>query len=350
MVPTGSTWWVRESAQTHGRPSRPWSPRSVATPSCRPTCSCGSTTPGPPPGASSPGWSGWPRTTSAAVRPGSRSASSTQDLEVDAEVCRNLAERLPGVPWVFHEAIDATLDATPVLGPRHRPPRPGRRPVLGLAARPLDRVRRPAGPRHWPPHPWARLLIAGGGLVAEQVPWFLRAGVRQFHVSEQVRPEASPRAYVDAGLVRSWRLLLDDALARAERSAARMIVIDLPLAEGRGGLWSHLASDTSFDELHAFAREVGIPEPRFRPRPLRRTRGVVRRDGGRRRGPDQLPRAREAAGRGRAAAPQDRRLSLRLLCNAQLPALPRRCSSAGARVTARYIGSVARRRASFLKT
>ena len=68
--------------------------------------------------------------------------------------------------------------------------------------------------------PVARLLIAGGGLVAEHVPWFLRAGVRQFHVSEQVRPGASVRAYVDAGLVRSWRLLLDDALVRAERSAA----------------------------------------------------------------------------------------------------------------------------------
>ncbi len=42
-----------------------------------------------------------------------------------------------------------------------------------------------------------------------------------------------------------------------------MILIDLPLAEGRGRLWSHLASDTSFDELHAFAREVGIPERGF---------------------------------------------------------------------------------------
>ena len=42
-----------------------------------------------------------------------------------------------------------------------------------------------------------------------------------------------------------------------------MIHIDPPLAEGRGRLWSHLASDTSYDELHAFAREVGIPERGF---------------------------------------------------------------------------------------
>lgn len=42
-----------------------------------------------------------------------------------------------------------------------------------------------------------------------------------------------------------------------------MILIDPPLAEGRGRLWSHLASDTSYEELHAFAREVGIPERGF---------------------------------------------------------------------------------------
>jgi hypothetical protein len=28
-------------------------------------------------------------------------------------------------------------------------------------------------------------------------------------------------------------------------------------------MWSHLASDTSYDELHVFARELGIPERGF---------------------------------------------------------------------------------------
>ena len=42
-----------------------------------------------------------------------------------------------------------------------------------------------------------------------------------------------------------------------------MILIDPPNAEGHGRLWSHLASDESFDELHAFARELGIPERGF---------------------------------------------------------------------------------------
>jgi len=42
-----------------------------------------------------------------------------------------------------------------------------------------------------------------------------------------------------------------------------MILIDPPLVASRGRLWSHLASDTSYDELHAFARDLGIPERGF---------------------------------------------------------------------------------------
>ena len=42
-----------------------------------------------------------------------------------------------------------------------------------------------------------------------------------------------------------------------------MILIDPPSVPWRGRLWSHLASDTSFEELHAFARELGIPDRGF---------------------------------------------------------------------------------------
>jgi hypothetical protein len=42
-----------------------------------------------------------------------------------------------------------------------------------------------------------------------------------------------------------------------------VILIDPPSVPWRGRLWSHLASDTSYDELHAFAREAGIPERGF---------------------------------------------------------------------------------------
>lgn len=41
------------------------------------------------------------------------------------------------------------------------------------------------------------------------------------------------------------------------------VLIDPPDAPGHGRLWSHLASDESYAEVHAFARSVGIPERRF---------------------------------------------------------------------------------------
>jgi copper homeostasis protein len=61
----------------------------------------------------------------------------------------------------------------------------------------------------------ARLMMAGGGLVADHVPWLARAGVRKFHVGSRVRPSGSWKAYVDPSMVRSWRTLVDDAVAAA---------------------------------------------------------------------------------------------------------------------------------------
>ncbi|MEZ0065082.1 hypothetical protein ABIA32_001070 [Streptacidiphilus sp. MAP12-20] len=42
-----------------------------------------------------------------------------------------------------------------------------------------------------------------------------------------------------------------------------MILIDPPSWPGHGRLWSHLVSDESLDELHAFARRLGVPERGF---------------------------------------------------------------------------------------
>lgn len=42
-----------------------------------------------------------------------------------------------------------------------------------------------------------------------------------------------------------------------------MILIDPPNAPGHGRLWSHLASDVSYDELHVFAARVGVPARGF---------------------------------------------------------------------------------------
>ena len=42
------------------------------------------------------------------------------------------------------------------------------------------------------------------------------------------------------------------------------VLIDTPAWPWRGRLWSHLVSDASYEELHAFvARELGIPRRAF---------------------------------------------------------------------------------------
>lgn len=41
------------------------------------------------------------------------------------------------------------------------------------------------------------------------------------------------------------------------------ILIDPPLWPGHGRMWSHVASDVSLPELHAFARAAGIPQRAF---------------------------------------------------------------------------------------
>ena len=135
------------------------------------------------------------------------------DLEVDTRTCAALAEAIAGVPWTFHRAFDAALD------PARSWRRVGRLPGLtavesagspeGLA-RGYEDLLATAGSDPV----IAGLLMPTGGLVAEHVPWLLRAGVRQFQLGPQARPGGSDKAFVDAGLVRSWRLLLDDSAAR----------------------------------------------------------------------------------------------------------------------------------------
>lgn len=135
------------------------------------------------------------------------------DLEIDVETCAFLARSLPGVPWTFHRAIDDALDA-----------RRAWRRVLDLPG--LVNVRSAGSARGMgegyddllalveSDPAIAALAMPGGGLLAEHVPWLVRAGVRAFHLGPQVRPGGSRKAYVDADLVRSWRLLVDDAGSR----------------------------------------------------------------------------------------------------------------------------------------
>ncbi|MET9955276.1 DUF4031 domain-containing protein [Streptomyces sp. NPDC006339] len=41
------------------------------------------------------------------------------------------------------------------------------------------------------------------------------------------------------------------------------LYIDPPTWPGHGRMWSHLVSDVSFDELHAFAAAIGCPPRAF---------------------------------------------------------------------------------------
>ncbi|MGW2417808.1 DUF4031 domain-containing protein [Streptomyces sp. NPDC001709] len=41
------------------------------------------------------------------------------------------------------------------------------------------------------------------------------------------------------------------------------LYIDPPAWPGHGRLWSHLVSDESYDELHAFADRLGVPRRAF---------------------------------------------------------------------------------------
>ena len=138
----------------------------------------------------------------------------TSDLTVDVEVCAHLADALGVVPWTFHRAIDASLETA--LAWRQLRGLPGLDAVLSAGSQQgmatgheelTDRAESDAGV--------ADLLMAGGGLRGEHVPWLVRAGVHQFQVASSARPGGSWKAHVDAGHVRAWRMLLDDASDRA---------------------------------------------------------------------------------------------------------------------------------------
>ncbi len=138
------------------------------------------------------------------------------DLEVDIEVALEVVDRIGFAPWTFSRAVDSVLDVDLAWRRLVGLPRLDAVQTAGSALdldHGLDDLcrRAAADPQV------ARLVLAGGGLRAEHVPWLVRAGVRQLHVAEAVRPGGSfGRSYVDAALVRSWRTLFDHTLARAD--------------------------------------------------------------------------------------------------------------------------------------
>ncbi len=137
----------------------------------------------------------------------------TADLDVDVEVCAALADALSGVPWTFDRAFDSALDARRAW--RQLAPVPGldavhtAGAVLGLETG-IDDLVALAGADP----AFGALAIAAGGVRPEHVPWLVRAGIPRVHLGAAVRPGGSwTKAHVDAGFVRSWRMLLDDEVA-----------------------------------------------------------------------------------------------------------------------------------------
>jgi copper homeostasis protein len=137
-----------------------------------------------------------------------------RDLEVDREGCAELCREVGGAPWLFH-GFDEVLDVEHAW--RDVRGLPGLEAVISAGStRGLGHGADELIARAGQDARVAELLMAGGGLTPELVPWLVRAGVRRFAIGSSARTGGSwTRASVDVDHVRSWRMLLDDALSRA---------------------------------------------------------------------------------------------------------------------------------------
>jgi len=138
--------------------------------------------------------------------------------QVDREVCGAVLSD-GGWPWTFHRALDSAFDTDRAWQTLLRLPRLDQVLTAGSArgvTEGLDDLiaRCAADPAV------ARLVMAGGGLLPEHVPWLAKAGVRSFHIGTPARPQASWKAYVDPGLVAAWRRLVDDEVRHPPGAAA----------------------------------------------------------------------------------------------------------------------------------
>jgi len=142
----------------------------------------------------------------------------TRDLEVDVGVCQALVNELGGAPWTFDRAFDQALEA-----PRAWRALAGIDGLDGIhtagAALGLDAGFDDLIALAQADGEFASTAVASGGVRPEHVPWLVRAGVTRVHLGASVRPGGSwTKSHVDAGFVRSWRLLLDDATRSGDLS------------------------------------------------------------------------------------------------------------------------------------
>lgn len=143
----------------------------------------------------------------------------TADLEIDAEVCGGLADALMGAPWTFDRTFDSALQTRGAW--RSIRSLPGLDAVhtsgaaLGMDGGFDDLIAMAESDPEF-----AAVAVASDGVRPEHVPWLVQAGVRRLHLGAVVRPGGSwVKSYVDDGFVRSWKLLLDDAVGRVTRQA-----------------------------------------------------------------------------------------------------------------------------------
>jgi copper homeostasis protein len=137
--------------------------------------------------------------------------------EVDAPVVTEILGTEPDFGWTFDRAVDACISSDRAW-----------RELRRLTAAGLDQVLTAGSPRGVTDgldelvsraeadEVARRLIMAGGDLLPEHVPWLARAGVRAFQIGAAARPLGSAKAYIDADLVRTWRSLVDDAVRRAD--------------------------------------------------------------------------------------------------------------------------------------
>lgn len=136
------------------------------------------------------------------------------DLQIDEATTIELIGALPEVAWSFHRGFDSALSTEHAW-----------RSVLDLPG--LDGVATGGSSRGLPEGAddliaraerdpaMAALVIASGGLMPDVVPWLVHAGIRQFGIGRAVRPGRTwSKAYVDEGMVRSWRSLIDHEVDR----------------------------------------------------------------------------------------------------------------------------------------
>jgi copper homeostasis protein len=133
--------------------------------------------------------------------------------DVDTGVVMEIIGEYAGLRWTFDRAVDVCISSNRAW--RDLRALPGLDQVLtagsarGVSAGLDDLVARAQADG------FARTVImAGGGLSPEHVPWLARAGVRSFQIDEAARPLGSAKAYVDPGLVRAWRTLIDHTSQR----------------------------------------------------------------------------------------------------------------------------------------